>query len=120
MARWYSANVLQTGAGGRRLWQLSANGDRFAVQDETTLLLTEPCPPLVVGKDWHTLFRGKLNIAWLPTDKVFLRTVQLPTSDPAEIQSMVELQLENAPHGLLGLALGVLAGQPQQFGYAVA
>jgi len=94
MARWYSANVLQTGAGGRRLWQLSANGDRFAVQDETTLLLTEPCPPLVVGKDWHTLFRGKLNIAWLPAEKVFFRAVQLPSSDPAEIASMVELQLE--------------------------
>jgi hypothetical protein len=94
MARWYSANVLQTNAGGRRLWHLSANSDHFAVQDETTLLLNEPCPPAVVGKDWHTLFRGKLNIAWLPADKVFFRAVSLPSSDPAEVASMVELQLE--------------------------
>jgi len=92
--RWYSANVLQTNAGGRRLWHLSANSDHFAVQDETTLLLNEPCPPLVVGKDWQTLFRKKLNIAWLPSDKVFFRAVQLPSSDPSEIASMVELQLE--------------------------
>jgi hypothetical protein len=94
MPRWYSANVLQTNAGGRRLWQLSANGGHFAVQEEATLLLNEPCPPAVVGKDWQTLFRGKLNIAWLPPDKVFFRALQLPSSDPAEIAPMVELQLE--------------------------
>jgi hypothetical protein len=93
-SRWYSANVLQANAGGRRLWHLQANNDRFAVQEETTLLLNEPCPPLVVGKDWQTLFRKKLNIAWLPADRVFFRAVQLPSSDPAELAAMVELQLE--------------------------
>jgi hypothetical protein len=45
-------------------------------------------------KDWQTLFRHKLNIAWLPADKVFLRAIQLPPSDPAEIGQMIELQLE--------------------------
>jgi hypothetical protein len=94
MASWHSANVLQTNAGGRRLWHLLAGNDRFVVQDETTLLLNEPCPPLEVGKDWQTLFRKKLNIAWLPADKVFFRSVQLPSSDPAELAAMVELQLE--------------------------
>lgn len=94
MARWNSANVLQTNAGGRRLWNLSANGDHFAVQSETILLQNEPCPPLLVAKDWQTLFRQKLNVAWLPPDKVFFRAVHLPSSDPAEIASMVELQLE--------------------------
>lgn len=94
MARWQSANLLQSNAGGRRLWTLAANGDSFTVQTETTLLLNEPCPPLVVGKDWQTLFRKKLNIAWLPADKVFFRAIHLPSSDPAEIASMVELQLE--------------------------
>lgn len=93
-ARWYSANVLQSNAGGRRLWHLAANSDRFVVESEVTLLSNEPCPPLVVGKDWQTLFRKKLNIAWLPADKVFFRAVQLPSSDPAEVASMVELQLE--------------------------
>jgi len=94
MARWHSANVLQSNAGGRRLWHLSANGDNFTVQDESTLLLNEAFPEAEVGKDWQTLFRKKLNIAWLPGDKVFFRAIQLPSSDPAEIASMVELQLE--------------------------
>jgi hypothetical protein len=93
MARWHSANVLQSNAGGRRLWNLSANGSSFNVQEETTLLATEPCPP-DVGKDWQTLFRPKLNIAWLPAETVFFRAVQLPPSEPSEIASMVELQLE--------------------------
>jgi hypothetical protein len=94
MARWHSANVLQSNVGGRRLWHLSANSGHFAVQDETTLLASEPCPPVVVGKDWQTLFRKKLNVAWLPADRVFFRAVQLPSSDAAEVVSMIELQLE--------------------------
>lgn len=94
MARWYTANILQTGAGGRRLWNLSASGDRFVVQGEKILLLHEPAPAGIAGKDWHTLFRGKLNIAWLPADKVFLRVVQLPPADSSEMSQMVELQLE--------------------------
>src|SRR5665213_1439084 len=94
MPRWQSANILQTVAGGRRLWQLSAQGDAFVFKEEATLSLSEPAPDDVVAKDWHSLYRGKLNIAVLPADKVFLRVVHVPTSDPAEIASMVELQLE--------------------------
>jgi hypothetical protein len=94
MARWHSANVIQSNAGGRRLWHLAAVGDNFNVVDESTLLLNEPCPPEEVGKDWQTLFRKKLNVAWLPPDRVFFRVVHLPSSDPVEVASMVELQLE--------------------------
>jgi hypothetical protein len=94
MARWQSAILLHSSAAGRRLWQLSANGDKFAVQSEKALLTNDPLPSGVVGKDWHTLIRPKLNIAWLPADKVFLRAVQLPASEAADILQMVELQLE--------------------------
>jgi hypothetical protein len=48
----------------------------------------------VAAKDWQTLFRPKLNIAWLPPEKVFLRAVQLPAGEAAEISQMVELQME--------------------------
>ena len=89
MARWYSANVLSTAAGGRRLWQLSATGNRFTVQSEKALLLTEKVPSGLVSKSWQNLFRGKLNLAWLPATKVFLRSVHLPASEPGEIAQMV-------------------------------
>jgi hypothetical protein len=94
MARWQSAILLHTSAAGRRLWQLSAEGDHFAVQSEKALLTNDPLPSGVAAKDWKTLFRGKLNIAWLPPDKVFLRAIQLPASDAAEVSQMVELQME--------------------------
>lgn len=94
MARLNSANVLQSTAGGRRLWHLSASGDKFTVDSEMILLASEACPPEMVAKDWHDLFRKKINVAWLPPDKVFFRAAQLPSSDPAEITSMVELQME--------------------------
>ena len=45
-------------------------------------------------KDWQSLLWPRLNVAWLPLDKVFIRALQLPSSDPAEVASMVELQLE--------------------------
>lgn len=94
MARWHTCNILYTAPGGRRLWQLSASGDNFVVQGEKALLLDENVPPGIAAKDWQTLFRHKLNIAWLPADRVFLRTVQVPAADPAETAQMIELQLE--------------------------
>ena len=48
----------------------------------------------LVTKNWRALWQKKLNIAWLPAEQVFLRVVQLPKCDTAELRSMVELQLE--------------------------
>lgn len=94
MARWNFCNVLQLGRDARYLWQFSASGDKFTLQREESKLPNEPLPAKLISKDWQTLFQPKLNIAWIPTDKIFLRVLQLPKSDFAETQSMVELQLE--------------------------
>jgi len=94
MGHWNSANVLQTMPGGRKLWRFSAKGDRFVFDQEKTLTLSEPAPFSLVGKDWQSLVSPKLNVAWLPVDKVFFRAVQLPGQDADEIKAMVELQLE--------------------------
>src|SRR4051812_17440329 len=94
MARWHSANVLQTTPGGRQLWRFNANGTAFVFAEEQKLSINEQIPADLVAKDWRSLLRNKLNVAWLPADKVFLRAVQLPSSDLNEIRSMVELQIE--------------------------
>jgi hypothetical protein len=94
MARWNTANVLQSVPGGRRLWRYSAKGDRFQFDEDTTLSLSEPAPAAYVSKDWQSLIWPRLNVAWLPLDKVFIRAVQLPSADLAEITSMLDLQLE--------------------------
>src|SRR2546426_11108578 len=93
MGRWNSCNILQSAKDIRHLWQFSAGG-KISLQREVANLPTEPLPAKMVSKDWQTLFQPKLNVAWLPADKVFLRVVQIPKSDPAETQSMLELQLE--------------------------
>src|SRR5687768_17218419 len=95
MARWQSANVLQAAGDRKRLWQFSIKGENPNLIREETRLALEPLPPKLVSKDWQTLYKPRLNIAWLPADKVFLRVVQLPPADTfEETASMVELQLE--------------------------
>jgi hypothetical protein len=95
MARWHSANVLQAAGDRKRLWQFAIKGQNPNLVREETRLPAEPLPPKLVSKDWQTLYKPRLNIAWLPADKVFLRVVQLPPADTfQETASMVELQLE--------------------------
>jgi hypothetical protein len=95
MARWQSANVLRIASNGKRLWQFALRGETPNLSREETKLPNEPLPAKLVSKDWQTLYKPRLNIAWLPADKVFLRVVQLPPADTfAETASMLELQLE--------------------------
>ena len=93
-SRWHSANVLDLGAHSRRLWQFSVNDGKLNVTRDQTLSANEAPPDKQVAKSWSELWQSKLNVAWLPADKVFLRVIQLPGSDFAETLSMVELQLE--------------------------
>lgn len=95
MARWNSANVLQAAGDQKRLWQFALRGDQPHLTREETKLPTESLPAKLVAKDWQTLYQPKLNIAWVPADKVFLRVLQLPPADTvAETAAMLELQLE--------------------------
>jgi len=95
MARWHSANVLQSVGGRKHLWQFSLRGDNFNLSREESKLPTEALPAKLIHKDWQSLYQPRLNAAWLPADKVFLRVVQLPPADTfEETASMVELQLE--------------------------
>jgi hypothetical protein len=90
----HACNVLQAGAQARQLWQFDARGRGFVLNREQTSVAGEPLPAKLVAKDWQSLWRRKLNIAWLPPERVFLRVAQFPASDFDETLSMVELQLE--------------------------
>jgi hypothetical protein len=91
-SRWHSANVLDVSS--RHLWQFSAGDGKFSTTRDQSLSPTEVPAEHVVAKSWSAIWQPKLNIAWLSAEKVFLRVLQLPASDLAETQSMVELQLE--------------------------
>jgi hypothetical protein len=87
-------NVLQVGREFRQLWQFSARNSNVNLLSHRKLPAQAPLPGPIVAKDWKTVLQSKLNIAWLPADQVYLRVIQLPASDPKEVLSMVELQLE--------------------------
>jgi len=90
----HTCNVLQVGPQSRQVWQFDAGGRGFTLNREQTSFAGEPLPAKLVGKAWHSLLQRKLNVAWLPPERVFLRVVQFPTSDFDDTVAMVELQLE--------------------------
>lgn len=94
MSRWHSANVIQMTPALSQLWRFNAEGEGFSFTHEQSFLPSESVSSSHTDKTWGTLFRPKLNLAWLPIQNVFLRVIHLPTSDPAEIASMIEIQLE--------------------------
>ncbi len=94
MARWSFANVLDVTPDSRQLWQFSAREKGFPLLREHRGRNGEPVPDHWFSKDWSSLWQPRLNIAWLPVEKVFLRVLQLPAADFSETLSMVEFQLE--------------------------
>ena len=86
--------MLQDGAAGRQLWQFAANNSQFNLLKEQLVTGTGALPEALIGKSWRQLVQPKMNIAWLPAEKVFLRVLQLPAAEFDELRSMVELQLE--------------------------
>lgn len=89
-----SCAVLHLNPDTRRFWQFDSRNGAFVLNREQTGLPNDPLPSSMVGKHWTSLWQRKLNVAWLPPEKVFLRVAQLPRSDFNETISMVELQLE--------------------------
>jgi len=93
MARLNTCTVLQSTPERRQLWQFNAQGN-FPLAREQSAPAGDPLPVGLAQKSWSEIWQPKLNVAWLPADKVFLRVVQFPASSPAETRAMVELQLE--------------------------
>ncbi len=94
-SRIHACNIVRTADGKSKVWNFSVNqGQRVNLVTEESVPETEPLPPRLVKRDWRALVRNWVNVAWLPVDQVFLRVVHLPTDDPNEVHSMVELQME--------------------------
>ena len=92
--RWHSCNVLRIGRDARQLWHFAAGNGEATLSAEQRLAPPASLPANLIAKNWRALWQKKLNIAWLPAEQVFLRVVHLPKCEPAELRSMVELQLE--------------------------
>ena len=94
MARWNNCNILQIAPDAKKLWQFDAKGGGFVLGREQKVPHTQTLSSKYIAKNWSSLWQPKLNVAWLPPEKVFLRVAELPASNEEETVSMVELQLE--------------------------
>lgn len=89
-----ACNIFQPGVEHYRVWHFDLKGGRYAPKGDQALPAGQPIPAGVAGKGWQSVIQPRLNVAWLPSDCVFLRVVQLPQCTAEELTSMVELQLE--------------------------
>jgi hypothetical protein len=94
MSRWNSCNILHIAPDAKKLWQFNAKGKGFVLGGEQRVPHAETLPSKWIAKSWASLWKPRLNIAWLPSESVFLRVVELPAANAEETHSMVELQLE--------------------------
>ena len=89
-----SCQVRSTSPSGRQVWTFQLTRNALTPAGETTLPASAPAPKITASQDWKSLVQPQLNIAWLPADSVFIRAIQLPSGEPAELPAMVEFQLE--------------------------
>jgi len=92
--KFQSCTVLDAASGARRLWQFAVGKDSLRPTGDLQLESGKPIPAKAVARGWQTLISPRLDLGWLPSEHVFIRAVQLPSGDPAELTGMVEFQLE--------------------------
>jgi len=88
------ANVLALLPEGKRLWYFNISGDKVTRSSDNHYVPDQPLPVKGINRDWRLLVQPRIDIAWLPTSSIFVRSVTLPPGDPAEVLGMVEFQLE--------------------------
>lgn len=93
-SRFQSCVLLSADPTGRRLWQFDITKNRAKPAGELKIEPGKPLPKRLLTRDWQALFQPCLRLAWLPTEGVFVRAVQLPSGDPAELQALVEFQID--------------------------
>lgn len=113
--RWHVCNVLKTQGEKRHLWQFGHEGTGVALSGSRATAVGEPLPGGGAVKSWQHLWQPKLNVAWLPAGRIFLRVVHLPYDpelprEPGEERLMVESQIERLSP--LPLAQAVWAIEP--------
>ena len=91
---WSSCNLFEPAIEGSRLWQFSSSSKKVRLTGELRVPENDSPPAKIVSKTWTDIFSRKMNIATIPTGKVFLRVVNLPECEPEELLPMLEFQIE--------------------------
>ena len=92
--RWNSCNVLARAGDERILWHFSRKGDDATLESERRFPADGVAPGASVQKTFRHLWQPRLNIAWIPAEKLFVRVVELPPGDVQEVPALIEFQIE--------------------------
>ena len=91
---WSSCNLIEPSIEGSRLWQFSSSSKKVRLTGDLRITENDSPPAKIVSKTWTDIFSRKMNIATIPTEKVFLRVVNLPECESEELLPMLEFQIE--------------------------
>lgn len=92
--RFHSCNLVRINSSVLRFWQFNLGGAQPALETDQEGENAEKLALKRGGKDWKSLWQQKLNIAWFPPERVYLRVAHLPAANESEVPPMVEMQLE--------------------------
>ena len=97
LKKWNDCNVIQLETASRKLWHFSVSDKQTNLKSSLSLEQAESIPSKQVEKTWKQLLSPRLNIAWIPSEHIFLRVINLPKAEEEETEEltqMLEFQLE--------------------------
>ena len=90
-----SCNVVDCSTGKQQFWRFNKGKNQMKLVDVRETALDEPIQAKHLERDTSQMWSAHCqNDAWLPTETVFFRVLQLPLCEPRELSGMVELQLD--------------------------
>lgn len=88
-------NVVDCSSGKQQFWRFAKGKTQMKLVHVRETETDEPIQAKHLERDASQLWQPHCqNDAWLPSEKVFFRVLQLPNCDPRELPPMVEMQLE--------------------------
>ena len=90
-----SCNVVDCSTGKQQFWRFNKGKNQMKLVDVRETASDEPIQAKHLERDTSQMWSAHCqNDAWLPTETVFFRVLQLPLCEPRELSGMVELQLD--------------------------
>lgn len=90
-----ACNVVDCSTGKQRFWRFTKGKNQMKMVDVRETVLDEPILDKYLERDASQMWNPHCqNDAWLPSESVFFRVLQLPQCEPAELPGMLELQLD--------------------------
>ncbi len=92
--RWNTCNVLSESTESWRVWNFDRTKSGPSLKSERQGQSTDAFPVKLVSRNLNHLWQPLVNVAWLPPHQVFLRVIEVPAVELAEVPAMVEFDLE--------------------------